>query len=87
VLEHLKALTLQLSNMETKMSEELDTLTSEVAETRGVMDSAKVLILGFKAALDEAIAANNPQALRDLSASLDEGANDLASAIAANPLP
>lgn len=66
---------------------ELDTLETEVSETRGVVQSAIVLIQGFKAALDAAIAANDPARLRALSASLDQGQTELAEAIANNPLP
>jgi hypothetical protein len=69
------------------MSAELDRLTTEVEETRGVVDSAIALIQGFKAALDEAIASGNPAALTALSDSLDAKTNELADAIAANPLP
>lgn len=69
------------------MSAELDRLTNEVSETRGALQSAIVLIQGFKAALDAAIAAGNPAALEALSDSLDEGQAELAAAVAANPLP
>ena len=77
----------RLKEMETNMASELETLTAKVEEARGTMASAAVLIRGFKAALDAAIAAGNPQALLDLSASLDEKEDELAAAVAENPLP
>lgn len=62
----------------------IDTLTTEVSETRTVMESAKVLIIGLKQKLDDAIASGNPARLQELSDSLDTGANDLAAAVVAN---
>jgi hypothetical protein len=67
-----------------KMSVELETLVSEVAEIKTVSESAITLLVGLKAKLDEAIASNNPQALIDLSNSLDASSKTLAEAIAAN---
>lgn len=68
-----------------KMANELDDLTTEVEETKGIMASAKVLIEGFAAAL--AAAGTDPAKLAALKTSLDTGSTDLANAIAANPLP
>lgn len=65
-----------------KMATELETLTKEVAETKTVMQSAKVLIDGFKARLDAAI--GDKAKLLELSADLDTEANSLAASVAAN---
>lgn len=69
------------------MGAELDNLTTEVSETKGIMASAKALIVGFNQKLKDAIAAGNPAALTALSQELDTSTNDLAQAIADNPLP
>lgn len=69
------------------MGQELDNLTTEVSETKGIMASAKALIVGFNQKLKDAIAAGNPAALTALSQELDTSTNDLAQAIADNPLP
>lgn len=66
------------------MGQELDTLTTEVSETKTVIASAVALIKGFKQKLDDAIAAGNPQALTDLSNQLDQSTNELAAAVAEN---
>lgn len=76
-----KSLLLIIKN-QTNMSAELDQLTTEVAETRTVIDSAITLIAGIKAQLDAA--GTDPAALAALSASLDAGQQALADAIAAN---
>lgn len=68
-----------------KMANELEDLTAEVAETKGIMASAKVLIEGFAAAL--AAAGTDPAKLKALRESLNTGSEDLAAGIAANPLP
>lgn len=67
------------------MANEVEDLTTEVAETRGVMSSAKVLIEGFSAALTAA--GTDRTKLAALKADLDAGSTELATAIAANPLP
>lgn len=66
------------------MGQELDTLVNEVSETKTIMASAKVLILGFKDRLDKAIASGNPEKLKELSTDLDTGANELAAAVTDN---
>lgn len=68
-----------------KMADEIVDLTTEVAETKGIMASAKVLIEGFAAAL--AAAGTDPAKLKALREDLDAGSTELAGAIAANPLP
>jgi len=68
-----------------KMANELEDLTTEVEETKGIMASAKVLIEGFAAAL--AKAGTDPAKLAALRADLNTGSEDLAAGIAANPLP
>ena len=70
-----------------KMAQELEDLRAEVSETNGIMASAKTLIEGFAQKLQEAIDANNPQALVDLKNELNTSSEGLAAAIAANPLP
>jgi len=69
------------------MAGEMDRLTADVAKMRGTVDSALVLIRGFRAALDAAIAAGNPAALNALSDDLESKESELAQAVAANPLP
>lgn len=68
-----------------KMAKELEDLTAEVEETKGVVQSAKVLIEGFAEAL--AAAGTDPAKLAELKASLDQSNQELADAVAANPLP
>lgn len=68
-----------------KMANEIEDLTTEVEETKGIMASAKVLIVGFAEALRKA--GSDPVKLKELQASLDTGSSDLAQAIADNPLP
>ena len=71
------------------MSAELDRLTAEVAESKTVMASAKVLIEGMAARLVQvqselaAIGVTNAT-LDTLAVDLDVSANDLAAAVAAN---
>lgn len=78
----------KLSKRMKKMTQALDTLTVEVSETKGVMQSAVVAITGLKGKIDELIAAgNNDPALQALSNELDTETNALATAIAANPVP
>lgn len=62
----------------------LTDLQTEVSETKTVQQSAVALIKGFKTALDEAIAAGNPEALTALSAELDATTNELATAVSEN---
>ena len=69
----------------TKMANEVDDLTTEVAETKGIMKSAKTLIEGFAAAL--AAAGTDPAKLAALRSDLSSGSDELAAAISANPLP
>lgn len=69
------------------MAGELAALEVQVSETNGVIASAVVLIRGFKAALDEAIASGNPAKLVELSNSLDSSERELSAAVAENPLP
>ncbi len=68
------------------MSAELDRLTTEVTETRTVMQSAVALIEGLAEQIR--LLRNDPIALAALADSLDAGANTLAAAVAANtPAP
>lgn len=68
-----------------QMANELQDLTAEVSETKGIMASAKVLIEGFAQKLEEA--GTDKEKLAALKDELNAGSEDLATAIAANPLP
>lgn len=65
-----------------KMEDQLATLTTEVEETKTVVDSAIALIKGLKEKLDAA--GTDPAKLKALSDSLDSKTNELAEAVAAN---
>ena len=73
----------------------IGTLTTEITETIGVVKSATVLVNGFQARLDSAVAAAlangateaELQPFTDLSAGLDAETNALAAAVAAHPTP
>ena len=81
-------LILMFERMETVMAtfdEALATLTVEVTEMRGEVDSAIVLIQGLADFIREN--ANDPQARLDLAAQLDAKELELANAVAANPVP
>lgn len=67
-----------------KMSQDIDDLVREVAETQTIQESAITLIVSIKNKLDEAIAANDMTAVRQASADLDAGQQRLADAILAN---
>lgn len=62
--------------------QDISDLETEVSETVGVMESAKVLIDGFKARLDDA--GVDPAKLQKLRGDLDTGSTSLAEAVAAN---
>lgn len=66
------------------MAGELDALKAAVTRDTEVESSAVALLQGLKAALDAAIASNDPAALTALSASLGKSTDDLAAAVAAN---
>jgi hypothetical protein len=84
-LSELKTLLLNLLTKVNEMSVEMDTLVTEVAETRTVIDSAVVFIQGIKQQLDEA--GTDKTKLAELSAALDEKQQELATAIANPPTP
>lgn len=65
-----------------KMAKELDELTTEVSETKTVIDSAIVLIKGIKAKLDEA--GTDATKLKALSDDLGSKTDELASAVSEN---
>lgn len=67
-----------------KIMAELDTLTAQVKANTDAEGSAIVLINGFTARLDAAIAAGNPAALTQLSADLKSSSDALAAAVVAN---
>lgn len=68
-----------------RMSQELDDLTAEVAATRGVMESAVLLIEGFDQRLADA--GTDPAMLASLRTDLQQGKMRLASAVADNQPP
>jgi chromosome segregation ATPase len=68
-----------------KMANEIEDLTAEVSETKGIMLSAKTLIEGFAAALEAA--GTDKVKLKALKDDLNAGSEDLAAALTANPLP
>ncbi len=77
------------------MAAQLDALTAQVAENKTVIGSALVLIQGFSAKLDAAIAAALAQGatpevltqLDSLSAELKQSDDSLAAAVLANTVP
>lgn len=77
----------RLINKENEMSAELDALKVAVAKNTSVIESALLLIQGFKAALDAALEelknSGNPAALKALSAELGAEDDKLAAAVAA----
>jgi hypothetical protein len=66
------------------MAGELDALKASVSRNNDVVQSAITLIQGIKAALDAAIAAGDPAALKALSDSLGSQDDALADAVTAN---
>jgi uncharacterized membrane protein affecting hemolysin expression len=66
------------------MSTQMDALTAQVAQTNTVEESAITLLQGLKAALDAAIASNDPAQLQALSDSLAGETAALSAAITAN---
>ncbi len=64
------------------MAQDISALETEVSETVGVMQSAKALIDGFKARLDDA--GVDPAKLDALRADLDSNSTSLAEAVANN---
>jgi hypothetical protein len=62
---------------------ELDDLKATVARTETVEDSAVTLLQGLKTALDAAIAAGDPAALKALSTELGVKTDALAAAVTA----
>lgn len=67
------------------MNPELEALTAEVEESKGIMLSAKTLIEGIAQKLEEA--GTDKVKLAELKESLNTGSEELAAAILANPLP
>lgn len=82
ILHNVFTLTKSIHDQNFKIMNELETLQQEVAETKTVMQSAKTLIIGLKERLDAA--GTDPVKLKAMSDDLDQGANDLAAAVAAN---
>jgi len=91
ILEILKNQNHIISELETinkrgiKMAGELDLLKTEIADTRGAVDSAIVLINGLSAFLKDH--AYDPTAILQMVADLDKEKTDLAAAVVANPIP
>jgi hypothetical protein len=71
------------------------TLVTDVTNAKGAMESATVLLNGFQARLDAAVAAalangataTELQPLSDLSAAFEADTTALTAAVAANPAP
>jgi hypothetical protein len=84
VLSKLAEILTAVKQLETHMAQDLTELQTKVQANSDVIDSAVLLLTGIKAALDAAIAANDPAALKALSDSLGADTQQLADAIAAN---
>jgi len=82
VLHNTFTLTKSIHTKTINIMADLTNLTQEVSESRTVMASAVTLLQGLKQRLDEA--GTDPVKLQELSASLDQGTNELAAAITAN---
>ena len=67
------------------MSKEMDDLQAQVQSTKGVIQSAVVLIRGLKERLDEA--GTDPAKLNAIREDLDQRDDELAAAVAANSPP
>jgi len=63
-------------------SAQLEALRAQVADTKGVMESAGALIAGLHGRLEEA--GTDPVALDEIKADLKTGSDALAAAVAAN---
>jgi len=63
---------------------DLTQIQNDVAANGDVVQSAVTLLQGLKAQLDEAIASNDPAALAELSAALEQQTQSLADAVTAN---
>lgn len=70
-----------------KMSNALETLTREVAESHTVTESAIVLLEGLSDALRDAIEQNNDTAVLALAEQLDKQTAALVTALQANIVP
>lgn len=66
------------------MANELKQLQADVADQTTVVASTVTLLQGIKAALDAAIASNDPAALAALSTSLEANTKALSDAVTAN---
>lgn len=84
-LDDIKKALVIVVEKENHMSAELDALTLEVAETRGMVDSAVLLLQGLSEYIRSH--ANDPLAMYALAADLDAQQAILTAAIAANPVP
>ena len=83
-LDQILATLTQLISEHTHMSAELDTLVEKVTAIESVGDSAIELLVGLKQKLDEALVADDREALIALSERLGAQTQELADAIAAN---
>lgn len=69
------------------MAGELDNLTAQVNEIKGVAESAGALLAGLHQMLLDAIASGDPAQIQALADNLGATKVALAAAVAANPLP
>lgn len=83
-LDRLLWLAMKINHKEDHELAELDDLKAQVEETKGIEQSAVVLIQGLVAKLDAALAAGDPLALVALKDDLHASAEALAGAVAAN---
>jgi len=74
----------KILNEVSKMSAALDNLTAKVTAEETVISSAIALITGIKAALDEALAANDTAAIQAISDKIGADTQALADAVTAN---
>jgi len=65
----------------------IDNLRTEVTALQGAAASAKALLEGLHQMLLDAIAAGDPNAVQAVADQIHAMTDDLASAVAANPLP
>ena len=77
----------QIKGEQTRMANELAVLTQEVADTIGAEASIIKALDGIYAALQDAIANNNQQALVDLTNQLGAQRANIAAAILRDPVP
>lgn len=84
-LEEILELVHQLLHQEAHQMAAIDTVLTEVTETRGQVDSLIALVTGLSAYIRDNV--GNEDALLEVADQLDSLQSDIAAAVAANPLP